>query len=79
MSRHERTEFECRIIGSLFPNKPRGLGRLIDAIANAYSGDERMIDRTNVRVQHSATTLKKVILIAVSDEAGEVLLQESML
>ena len=53
--------------------------RLMDAITDAYGGDVRMIDGTSVRVHHSAATLKKATRIAVLDEAGEVLLQKSML
>ena len=53
--------------------------RIMDAITDAYGGDVRMIDGTSVRVHHSAATLKKATRIAVLDEAGEVLLQKSML
>ena len=51
----------------------------MDAITDAYGGDVRMIDGTSVRVHHSAATLKKATRIVVLDEAGEVLLQKSML
>ena len=53
--------------------------RIMDAITDAYGGDVRMIDGTSVRVHHSAATLKKATRIAILDEAGEVLLQKSML
>jgi transposase len=53
--------------------------RIMDAITDAYEGDVRMIDGTSVRVHHSAATLKKATRIDVLDEAGEVLLRESML
>ncbi len=53
--------------------------RIMDAITDAYGGDVRMIDGTSVRVHHSAATLKKATRIVVLDEAGEVLLQKSML
>ncbi len=51
----------------------------MDAITDAYDGDVHMIDGTSVRVHHSAATFKKAALIEISDEAGEVLLQKSML
>jgi len=54
----------------------------MDAITDAYAkeGDGvRMIDGTSVRVHHSAATLKKAMWIEISDAAGEVLLQKSML
>jgi transposase len=53
--------------------------RIMDAITDSYGGDVRMIDGTSVRVHHSAATLKKATRIAILDEAGEVLLQKSML
>ena len=53
--------------------------RIMDAITDSYGGDVRMIDGTSVRVHHSAATLKKATQIAILDEAGEVLLQKSML
>ena len=53
--------------------------RLMDAITNAYGGNVRIIDGTSVRVHHSAATLTKATRIVVLDEAGEVLLQKSML
>lgn len=53
--------------------------RIMDAITDSYGGDVRMIDGTSVRVHHSAATLKKATRIVVLDEAGEVLLQKSML
>jgi transposase len=53
--------------------------RIMDAITDAHGGDVRMIDGTSVRVHHSAATLKKATRIAILDEAGEVLLQKSML
>jgi transposase len=53
--------------------------RIMDAITDAYGGNVRMIDGTSVRVHHSAATLKKTTQIVVLDEAGEVLLQKSML
>jgi len=56
---------------------------IMDAITEAYAkdghGDLRMIDGTSVRVHHSAATLKKATRIEISDAAGEVLLQKSML
>jgi hypothetical protein len=51
----------------------------MEAITDAYEGDARMIDGTSVRVHHSAATLKKGTRIDALDEAGEVLLQKSML
>ena len=33
--------------------------RIMDGITDAYGGEVRMIDGTNVRVHHSAATLKK--------------------
>lgn len=53
--------------------------RIMDAITDAYGGDVQMIDGTSVRVHHSAATLKKATRIVILDEAGEVLLQKSML
>ena len=53
--------------------------RIMTAITDVYGGDVRMIDSTSVRVHHSAATLKKATRIAILDEAGEVLLQKSML
>ena len=53
--------------------------RIMDAITDSYGGDVRMIEGTSVRVHHSAATLKKATRIVVLDEAGEVLLQKSML
>ena len=53
--------------------------RIMDAITEAYDGNIQMIDGTSVRVHHSAATLKKATRIAVSDEAGAVLLRRSML
>lgn len=53
--------------------------QIMDAITDAYDGDVQMIDGTSVRVHHSAATLKKATRIVVSDEAGEVLQQRSML
>jgi transposase len=53
--------------------------RIMDAITDTHGGDVRMIDGTSVRVHHSAATLKKATRIVVLDEAGEVLLQKSML
>ena len=53
--------------------------RIMDGITDTYGGDVRMIDGTSVRVHHSAATLKKATRIVVLDEAGEVLLQKSML
>jgi hypothetical protein len=51
----------------------------MDTITDAYEGDVRMIEGTSVRVHHSAATLKKATRIEISDAAGEVLLQKSML
>ena len=53
--------------------------RIMDAMTEAYGGDVRMIDGTSMRVHHSAATLKKATRIDVLDEAGAVLLRESML
>lgn len=53
--------------------------RIMDAITDAYGGDVRMIDRTTLRVHHSAASLKKATRIAVLDKVGEVLIQKSML
>jgi len=56
---------------------------IMDAITEVYAkdghGEVRMIDGTSVRVHHSAATLKKATRIEISDAAGEVLLQKSML
>jgi hypothetical protein len=51
----------------------------MDAITDAYGGDVLMIDGMSVRVHHTAVTLQKATRIIVLDEAGEVLLQKSML
>lgn len=54
----------------------------MDATTEAYAkeGDDvRVIDGTSVRVHHSAATLKKATQIDVLDEAGAVLLRNSML
>ena len=51
----------------------------MDAITEADGGNVRMIDRTSVRVHHSAATLKKATRIDVLDEAGAVSLQKAML
>lgn len=42
----------------------------MDAITGAYGRNVQMIDRTSVRVHHSAATLKKANQIAVLDKAG---------
>ncbi len=70
MSRYELTEFEWRVIEPLLPNKPRGMPRV---------NDRRVLSGISVRVHHSAATLKKATRIVVLEEAGEVLLQKSML
>ena len=70
MSRYELTEFEWRVIEPLLPNKPRGMPRV---------NDRRVLSGISVRVHHSAATLKKATRIVVLEEAGEALLQKSML